>query len=214
MPKYRSIATLLQYADNFPLIWNNFSEFGGYVTALVEEQPGIFTWNQKGFQRQPVDIYLRPFGFQLLNQKTNKQEQYCIGNQPEIEYFLNAMKKIVGNKNFQPFFLTSFLWKISHDYPSEIEKADTIILKYFQQIHAEGVLENTISIVFSDHGNRFNAIRQTLIGRWEERMPFIAIYLPPRFQKMYPAAAEVCFQCLRKIHFNFNSMKTDLPIFG
>lgn len=188
---------LLQYVDNFSLIWRNFSEQKGYVTALIEEQPGVFSWNQKGFRRQPVDIYLRPFGVQLSNKKRNEAEPYCIGNQPEIEYFLNSMRKIAENPNLRPYFVASFLWKISHDYPSEIEVADSIFLQHFQQLYANGALNNTILIVLSDHGNRFNEIRQTLIGRWEERMPFIAFYVPPRFRKLHPEAFQACTVILR-----------------
>lgn len=44
--------------------------------------------------------------------------------------------------------------------------------------------------VMSDHGNRFDQIRRTLIGRYEERMPYLSVYLPPWFKKRYPNAAE------------------------
>lgn len=52
------------FLDEWPFIWKNFSQ-NDYVTALCEEQPGIFSYKAKGFRRVPTDLYMRPFGLQL-----------------------------------------------------------------------------------------------------------------------------------------------------
>lgn len=143
-----------------------------------------------------MDIYLRPFGLILnklkkkLELKTN-QTKHCIGNRPEIQYSMDSILKIAENKVLHPYFINSFFHRISHDYPSAIEIVDFLVLQFFKRLYSSGALENTILIVLADHGNRFDAIRQTLIGRWEERMPFLTIFLPQKFRKLYPISYEV-----------------------
>ena len=85
----------------------------------------------------------------------------------------------------------SNFYKMSHDYPGEIEMADLIFLRFFEQLFNASLLENTILFVLADHGNRRLNISETLIGRWEERMPFASLYFPPKFRKLYPQAYEV-----------------------
>ena len=48
--------------DSCPILWRNFSR-AGYVTAYVEDEPTIGTFNYKkaGFAHAPTDYYLRPF---------------------------------------------------------------------------------------------------------------------------------------------------------
>lgn len=45
-------------------------------------------------------------------------------------------------------------------------------------------------MIFSDHGHRFDSIRETLIGRLEERLPFFAMYSPPDLIKTNPSITE------------------------
>lgn len=59
----------------------------------------------------------------------------------------------------QPYFAFSFLWKLSHDFTSYIERLDAILAQWLQQVHTSGLLNNTVVMVMSDHGNRFDDIR-------------------------------------------------------
>lgn len=52
-------------------------------------------------------------------------------------------------------------------------------LKYMQSL---GTFNNTAVLIMGDHGNRFDDIRSTVIGRVEERMPFFSISLPPSLE--------------------------------
>lgn len=54
------------FVDDWPFLWHNFSK-AGYATLLSEEQPGIFTYKAAGFKKPPTDIYLRPFGAQMVS---------------------------------------------------------------------------------------------------------------------------------------------------
>lgn len=49
-------------------------------------------------------------------------------------------------------------------------------------------MNNTLLFVLSDHGHRYDAIRQTVVGRLETRMPFMSIGMPKWFRSKYPNA--------------------------
>lgn len=54
--------TAMTPMDDCPILWRNFSR-AGYVTAYVEDEPsiGTFNYNKAGFAHAPTDYYLRPF---------------------------------------------------------------------------------------------------------------------------------------------------------
>lgn len=58
-----------------------------------------------------------------------------------------------------PYFVFSFLWKLSHDITYEIEKLDSILSTWLEKIHKKELLRNTLLFITSDHGNRFDKIR-------------------------------------------------------
>ena len=59
--------------DNFPFIWKRLRE-QGYATQWGEDayKFGTFTYRLAGFNKQPVDHYMRNFYIMINNQK-------CIG---------------------------------------------------------------------------------------------------------------------------------------
>jgi hypothetical protein len=44
----------------------------------------------------------------------------------------------------------------------------------------------TVLFFLSDHGIRFGAVRQTSVGKLEERLPFMFLIFPDWFLKKYP----------------------------
>lgn len=40
--------------------------------------------------------------------------------------------------------------------------------------------------MFSDHGHRFDAVRETFVGRLEERLPFFSVHVPRSLRTQYP----------------------------
>lgn len=48
-------------------------------------------------------------------------------------------------------------------------------------------LEDTVLLFAGDHGNRMGSIVETVIGRVEERMPFVSLIVPKRLLRAAPA---------------------------
>ena len=58
-----------------------------------------------------------------------------------------------------PYFVFSFLWKLSHDFTYEVEKLDALLAAWLERVHKKNLLRNTLFFLTSDHGNRFDKIR-------------------------------------------------------
>lgn len=56
-------------------------------------------------------------------------------------------------------------------------------------MHSLGAFANTVVLFLADHGHRSSAIRQTVVGLMEERLPFLGLFLPPALRKRFPHIA-------------------------
>lgn len=134
------------YVDHYPFVWKNFSD-AGYVTGLAEEQPGVLSYKAKGFENAPTDWYLRPFGIALEKTALRKHSSpFCVGNKPESKIILDSISRFLmaRHKNRVPYFLFSFLWKLSHDKTYDVEMIDHMIAEFFQKLFDGGYFENTL----------------------------------------------------------------------
>ncbi|CAG7725265.1 unnamed protein product, partial [Allacma fusca] len=68
--------------------------------------------------------------------------------------------------------------------------ADADLQEFFQQLRTSGALNNTVLMIFSDHGNRFASIRESQQGKQEERMPMVMFVFPPSFKELHRRASE------------------------
>ncbi|KAI6237269.1 hypothetical protein M3Y95_00247300 [Aphelenchoides besseyi] len=174
--------------DDFPLIWKEYST-RDYATFFAEDRPDIGTFNYKqtlnGFLRQPTDHYIRPFFLNLYNSLLHRRSSYgCYGNIAMHVHMLHYLESfLVGYKTKRKFAL---FWSqdLSHDFLNRIGVMDEDLSSFFER--TEKLMENSIVVVVSDHGHRYDAIRDTTIGRFETRLPFLAIRLPDKFSKQYP----------------------------
>uniref|UniRef100_A0A914YB69 Uncharacterized protein n=1 Tax=Panagrolaimus superbus TaxID=310955 RepID=A0A914YB69_9BILA len=175
-----------EFVDEWPFIWKNLSNIG-YTTMLAEEQPGIFSYKAPGFKKQPTDVYLRSY--------------------ESIERFMENQNSL--NK---PYFVFSFLWKLSHDITYEIEKLDEILVTWLEKIHKKELLKNTLLFITSDHGNRFDKIRSTLIGRYEERMPFLFMRPPEEMLNRFPTIENALTTNLYRMSCHYDFYETLIDI--
>lgn len=172
--------------DAYPLIWRDY-QIAGYVTAFNEDLPNIGTFNYRlnGFDDQPTDHYMRPY-FLASEPMQGDYELHCNGDRPKHSVFFNYTYQILeADRNKAPKFIFSFHGELSHDSINLVEVADEDLLQLLMELK-ENLLQNTILIVMSDHGNRFAEIRNTFQGKLEERLPFFSFAFPDRFKREHP----------------------------
>ncbi|RZB73460.1 uncharacterized protein BDFB_010973, partial [Asbolus verrucosus] len=179
----------LNKLDYCPLIWYDFRKFN-YVTGYAEDEAWINTFNyrKKGFTHPPTDYYFRPYimGSERLKMVRKDEMNYCTGPETAGERILNIAKDFaITFKDYSSF---AFFWMntFSHNELNSPSGMDKKVKGFLEDIANSGVLENSIVIFLSDHGMRFGEIRYTPIGWLEERLPFIYISVPERFQKQFP----------------------------
>lgn len=91
-------------------------------------------------------------------------------------------------RNRRPQFVFSFHGELSHDSINLVGVADDDITEWLKSLQTNGLLDRTIMIVMSDHGNRFAEVRNTLQGKLEERLPFFSFAFPDAFKSKYADA--------------------------
>lgn len=176
--------------DSCPFIWKKFQN-QGYVTAYAEDEASISTFNylKVGFEKPPVDYYLRPFLIQAEKSLPIKRKSgmtFCLGYKHASEYIFDYAVELSSRYKGYPYF--GFFWanSFSHQSVSDPSSMDTKILEYLQNFSNSGVLDESIVIFFSDHGMRFGPTRATSLGHYEERLPFMFIWLPTWVKETYP----------------------------
>ncbi|XP_033207740.1 uncharacterized protein LOC117167143 isoform X2 [Belonocnema kinseyi] len=176
------------YVDIFPLIWQKYKD-SGYITGFMEDvhHIGTFTYRLKGFKKQPTDHYMRTF-YLAAEPLFRYSQKFCLNGVPRHSVMMNYIKTIFDAYKDQPKFIFGFHGELSHDSYNDIGAADEDVYHWIKSLNSSGHLNNTILIVMSDHGHRFAAIRNTVQGKQEERLPFFSFTFPPWFKQVYPRA--------------------------
>lgn len=195
--------------DNHPFFWNNISRMGG-ATMFLEDWPRINTFNigssgGGGFRKPPTTHYMRPFYlainqmqlfespvsdvlqfFEDKNLKLSSTSYLCYGDKTmhgiSIEYFKRFLLA------YKDDFKFTWVWsnKLSHNYVNFIKLADDDLLQLMTFLKEEGFLQNSFLFFLSDHGSRLDKIRNSPIGRIEERLPMMSLVVPEMFKSQYP----------------------------
>jgi hypothetical protein len=176
--------------DKCPLIWKEYSELG-YVTAYVEDIPEFSTFNfhKTGFVIPPTDYYIRPFllaSEKALPGKRLHDINVCLGPTPVNEHIFRYMIDFATVYNNTTSFMMSWINNFSHNSNEIPEKTDERVVTFFQQLEETGAFNTTLIIFLSDHGMRWGKIRETAIGWYEERLPFIHVWVPEWFKQKHP----------------------------
>ncbi|KAI9580308.1 hypothetical protein GQX74_000301 [Glossina fuscipes] len=181
----RRISNTIPVDKAYPFIWSDY-ERQGYVTSFNEDVPqlGTFTYRLNGFKDQPVHHYLRTFYVESDNIFFN--EDFCISHQANHLVMMEYTKNFMVKYSDTPRFVFSFHGSLSHDSVNLIEAADDDIAAWLDKLKQKQLLENTILIFMSDHGNRFADVRNTVQGKQEERLPFFSFAFPDSFKKRFP----------------------------
>ncbi|XP_035225734.1 uncharacterized protein LOC118198221 [Stegodyphus dumicola] len=178
--------------DDVDLIWKTFSR-KGYRTFYAEDSPlyGTFNYLKRGFKQPPTDYYYRPLALAIDGSALKKKSKtYCIGSQLEVDILHNYLRDFVITMHDRPYFAFLMVSTLTHNYLNFASYADEPTFRLLKKLWEIGAFNESLLILFSDHGIRFGAIRQTYIGKFEERMPFIYVYVPPKFLEKYPQFAK------------------------
>ena len=190
--------------DDHPWIWKQFRE-RGYVTQFSEDRQDInaFTYRMLGFKQQPVDHYMRPF--HLKYDSLPIKNTSCVGSVSLYENSLNWVHEFFDVYKNDPKFSFTFLSGLTHDDINVARSVDLNMVKFLQALDTSGHLNDTLLLLMSDHGSRFQKIRQTLQGKYEERLPYVGFRFPPGFKHKFPKA-------LTNFHKNVDRLTTPFDI--
>lgn len=191
--------------DTCPFVWYDYRA-NGYVTAYGEDETYISTFAHMdgGFQNPPTDYYLRPYMMaaeRLLPVKTKNRMSVCVGSKHSAEhiydYGIDFATHFKDDPSFGLFWVNSF----SHEDISDPSAMDHKVVDYVHVLAERGILNNSMVVLFSDHGMRFGETRYLLSGWYEERLPFFFIWLPDWFRNQHP-------EFVRALKINRNRLTT------
>ena len=207
LPEARREKSDAQYVDNHPWIWKDLKS-NGYITQWGEDgaSMGTFTYRMLGFKDQPVDHYLRPF-YLLAEKEYQNHPDYCLGSTPRHMNMLNWIRDLYEMYPNHPKFSFLFHSEYTHDSSNQLKVLDADMLRFLKDFEAQGYLNNTLLILMADHGARFQKIRRTVQGKYEERLPLMSFRLPPWFFKKYP-------QKVKNLFLNAKRLTTPYDIYA
>ena len=170
--------------DNWRWIFRDCKE-KGYATMYSEDSTIYATFNYRlhGFKDPPTDHFARPFWIETDKVLVGKK---CINNRPSHNVSLNYMLSFFRRYKHRPKFAFSLISELTHNDINPIGYADEDLKIFLQTLEQESFLNNTLFIIFGDHGIRFSGLRKTIQGKLEERFPFMSITLPKWFPVKYP----------------------------
>uniref|UniRef100_A0A7E4VEC5 Sulfatase domain-containing protein n=1 Tax=Panagrellus redivivus TaxID=6233 RepID=A0A7E4VEC5_PANRE len=175
--------------DDWDLAWRHFAA-ANYSTFFAEDRPDIGTFNYfgylNGFKYAPTDHYFRPYWLSCFWSMTFRRSTTgCYDAKSlhgiQLDYLERYLKSYANQRKF------AWWWSqdLSHDHLNLIGVADSDLAAFIDRNY-EAHFKDAIVIVFSDHGHRYASIRETVIGRLEARLPYLAIHLPEKWSNVYP----------------------------
>ena len=176
--------------DDCPFIWREYSKLG-YVTAYAEDEPSVSTFNyqKSGFVTPPTDYYIRPLLLASEDKLPVKKRYYfkvCLGPTPTSEHIFQYTIDFATVFKNTTSFMMSWINNFSNSTNAIPEPMDERAVMFFHQLEETGAFNTTFVIFLSDHGMRFGDIRKTSIGWYEERLPFIYVWVPEWFRTKHP----------------------------
>lgn len=175
--------------DGHPWIWKDLKKLG-YVTQWGEDGSniGTFTYRMLGFKHQPVDHYLRTF-YLAADKDFRKYQPNCLGSLPRHLNMMNWLRDFVAVYSQRRKFSFVFHSEYSHDGYTDLKNADGDLRNLLEHLNRSGALDRAMLVLMSDHGARFQNVRNTEQGKYEERMPFFGVRFPAWFAARHPDAA-------------------------
>ncbi|WAR15487.1 hypothetical protein MAR_005592, partial [Mya arenaria] len=176
----------MPYMDKISFLWNYYSKTG-YTTFYAEDWPSwdTFNYNKNGFQYPPTDHYMRPFQLALKSAEDIKYpyiSEYCYNGMSRHSLQINYLKQFMDLYKGKRRFALSMINGLCHNTEENLQYGDDDLCDFVQWMDNEGHLNNTVFIIFGDHGNRISGIRRTLVGYLEDRMPLLQMIIPEQLK--------------------------------
>jgi len=148
-----------------------------------------FTYRMLGFQHQPVDHYMRTF-YLAAKYRYGIYRPYCIGSTPRHVNMFSWQRQFFHRYADCRKFSFIFHSEFSHDDSTRLPLADDDLRRHLTALRNAGQLDRTVLVLMSDHGPRFDHTRRTARGKYDERLPYLAVRLPPSFTARHPTESE------------------------
>ncbi|EYC38542.1 hypothetical protein Y032_0711g1740 [Ancylostoma ceylanicum] len=176
---------------DIPFLWKMMKEKYGCRSMFNEDISkatlGLFAYPAKkflpGFTSSPADHFYRTY--YLAVYKNYRYSQCKDGGQIQRQ-FVDLWRRFSNKYKDICHFGFTFVTTLTHETGFYLETMDEQISSSLQNLYFTGALDRGISIIMGDHGNRFGLVQHKYTGRIEERMPLMAIRLPPDFKKLHP----------------------------
>ncbi|KAL4235829.1 hypothetical protein ACF0H5_004219 [Mactra antiquata] len=194
--------------DGYDFLWKQFSD-KGYRTFYAEDAPdiAIFDFLKGGFKTPPTDHFNRPVSVAMEMKEQNwYNNHHCFQDRLETDIVLKYLSDFIETYQHDPFFAFTFITRLSHDSVNSAGAADESYFKFFTNLHKKNLIRNSVMFFFSDHGMRFGNIRETHIGKMEERLPFMQVVIPKWLGKKYPEIKNV-------LKVNQNRLSTPFDVY-
>ncbi|CAK9301563.1 unnamed protein product [Gordionus sp. m RMFG-2023] len=153
------------YFDNYSFVWKAFEKSKiNYTTAFIEDcfEMATFNYFKKGFYNPPTDFYYRPYSLESNNLLENKDK--CIRDKHEVLALLEYSRDLMISFKSWPYFCLTYTARLTHEELNGIKYVDEMLVNYFKDLFKANALENTLIIIFGDHGMRFGKFRETFMG--------------------------------------------------
>ena len=85
-----------------------------------------------------------------------------------------------------PTFSYLVLSTLTHGSSPNVQLVDDDLVKLLEHFESTKQNQNTITVIFGDHGERSASYRATITGKLEERLPFMSFTFPPWFPDKFP----------------------------
>ena len=121
-----------------------------------------------------------------VTERKKRNDDFCIGDTKRSKVPLDLIEQFKRSYNNKQHNLVLMHWvENSHDDNTRLTWIDEQLLEFFQNGFKTNLFENTAIFLFSDHGTRFADKRDSNQRYLEERLPFVSLFLPDWFKKMY-----------------------------
>ncbi|XP_064460004.1 uncharacterized protein LOC135370231 [Ornithodoros turicata] len=181
-----------RFFDNQSFVWKTYADLG-YRTLFMEESPryGLFNYLNKGFRKIPTDYYTRPAILAIDSSRDKRfvgMGQPCVGAKPQTVMYLDYTLSLLSLLGDRSYFTYTWISDVTHDDLNSAGYADIPFRRMFENLDEAGVMNSSLVIFLSDHGMRYGPLRTTLMGKYEDRLPFCFLMFPASFKAKHPEA--------------------------